>query len=145
MIRRGTPVWIIIQTIRIGRLPSGQAGAQIMTGKEKSKKIDDPQRDWVNTVLEVITLIAMAIVVFIGGMYLLVRVIGRFIPFWFSGLAGPLLVLGFDVLWCVGMRWWRPGGNQLKVLKKIVFVTVLALSTAVLTCWCIGYPFRQVW
>jgi len=116
-----------------------------MTGKEKSNKIDDPQRDWVNTVLEVITLTAMAIGVFIGGIYLLVGIIGRFIPFWFSGLAGLLLVLGFDVLWCVGMRWWRPRGNQLKVLKKIVSVTVLALSTAVLACWCIGYLFRQVW
>ncbi len=118
------------------------------TGQRKEGKTDDPQRDWVNTVLEVITLTAIAIVVFIGGMYLFPR-ISRFLPFWFAswfaGIAGAFLVLGFDVLWGIGMIKWRPKSNQLKVLKKIVSVTVFAFSVSVLVCWYIVYLFDHVW
>ena len=117
----------------------------MMTEQGNAKKIGKPRRDWVGTVLEVITLTPIAIVVFIGGIYLLVKVIGRFIPFWFSGLAGPLSVLGFDVLWCIVMRLWRPESNQLRVLKKILFVIVFSFSASILVCWYIGHIFRNVW
>jgi hypothetical protein len=116
-----------------------------MIEQENNKKINKQKKDWIEIVFEVIALTLIATVVFIGGIYLLVRVIGRFIPFWFSGLMGPLLILGFDTLWVIGIRKWRPKSNQLKVLKKIVSVTVLAFSASVLVLWCIGYIFRDVW
>jgi uncharacterized membrane protein len=111
----------------------------------KNKMIEEQGRDWVEVIFEIIALTIISIIVFIGGIYLVVRVIGRFIPFWFSGLAGPLLVLGFDALWIIGTRKWHPKSNQQKVLKKIIFVTVFALSASILLLWSVGYFLRDVW
>ncbi len=116
-----------------------------MTEKESKETIEGQGRDLVEIVFEIIVLTIIAVIVFIGGIYLVLRVIGRFIPFWFSGLAGPLVVLGFDALWIIGTRKWRPKSNQLKVLKKILSITVFALSASVLVLWSIGYLFRDVW
>lgn len=116
-----------------------------MTEQENNEKTGEQERDWVEIVFEVIALTLVAIVVFIGGIYLVMRVIGRFIPLWFSGFMGPLLILGLDLLWIIGIRMWRPRNNQLKVIKKIISVIVLSFSASVLTLWCIGYLFRDVW
>ncbi|MGB7582131.1 MAG: hypothetical protein WBL85_06765 [Sedimentisphaerales bacterium] len=117
----------------------------MVTEQENDKKPDNPQRNWVDTAMDIIFLTPIAIVAFIGGAYLLIRVIGRFVPFWFSGIAGPLTVLAFDVLWGVIMKQWHPISDQMKVLKKILFVIVYAFSTSVLVCWLIGRLFRHVW
>jgi hypothetical protein len=116
-----------------------------MTEQENNKETDNPQRNWVDIAVDIIALTPIAIVAFIGGAYLLIRVIGRFVPFWFSGIAGPLTVLAFDVLWAVIMKRWYPASDQMKLLKKILFVIVYAFSASVLACWLIGRLFRHVW
>ncbi|MBN2018601.1 MAG: hypothetical protein JW749_00055 [Sedimentisphaerales bacterium] len=119
-----------------------------MTEQDTEKKTNKPRRDWIGIVLDVIALTPIAIAVFIGGMYLFPR-IGRFMPFWFAnwfaGIAGPFLVLGFDILWIIGMKKWQPKSDQIRVLKKIISVTIYAFSASVLVSWYIIYLFDHVW
>jgi hypothetical protein len=97
-------------------------------------------------IFEVFFLTLLAVVIFVGGVYLFPRII-RFIPFlfanWFAGISGPFLVMGFDILWIIGMRKWRPMSEQLKILKIILSVSVFALSASLLFGWCFSYVFRQ--
>ena len=116
-----------------------------MTEQENNKKTDEPQRNWVDIVVEVIALAPIAIVAFIGGMYLFARILNRFMPFCFFGLIGPPLVLGFDILWVIAMKRWQPRTDQLRVLKKILSVTVYAVSVSALFNWYIFYLFEHVW
>jgi hypothetical protein len=120
-----------------------------MTEQENSKTIEKQGRDWVEIVFEIIALMIIAVIVFIGGMYLFPKMC-RFIPFWlgrllFATLAGPFVILGFVVLLGVSTKWWRPKNNQLRILKKILYVSLFALSTSLLVHWYIIYLFEHVW
>jgi hypothetical protein len=86
-----------------------------------------------------------AVAIYVAGIILLGRPINWYMPNWFFGPAGLILVLGFDTLWGMGIRLWRPIDERLKVLKKVLSVAVFALSASVLTSWLILTLFQNVW
>lgn len=120
-------------------------GVQIMVEQENNERINESKNNWFGTVLDAITIAPIALAVFIGGIWLLIKVIGRFMPYWFSGFAGPVTVLGFDILLFVIMRWWRPRSGQLKALKKLLFVILFSFSASILAVWFIGYITQDMW
>ena len=89
---------------------------------------------WFVTLCWIVFLAIEALAVYVAGIVLLGSWINMYMPNWFFGPAGLVLVLGFDALW---VRLWRPIDKRLKVLKKVLSVAVFALSASVLTCWLI--------
>jgi len=86
-----------------------------------------------------------AIIVYIAAIVLLGRPINRYMPNWFFGPLGLVLVSGFDVLWAVCIRLWRPTDERLNALKKFLSVGVFALSASVLTSWLILTLLQDIW
>jgi hypothetical protein len=86
-----------------------------------------------------------AVAIYVAGIVLLGRPINWYMPNWFFGPAGLVLVLGFDVLWGVCIRLWRPTNERLHGFKKVLSVAVFALSASVLTSWLILRLFQNIW
>jgi hypothetical protein len=86
-----------------------------------------------------------AIIIYVTGILLLGRPINRYMPNWFFGPWGFVLVLGFDMFWILCIKLWCPKNERLKILKKIMSVAVFALSASILTSWLILTLFQNVW
>ncbi len=84
---------------------------------------------------EVVFLAIVAIVVYGGGILLLGKPISRYMPVWFLNPLCFFSILALDTIWIVGMKFWRPKNITIKIIKKILYVLVLALSASVLTSW----------
>src|SRR4030042_4049764 len=106
-----------------------------MKEQENTQNTVKLQKDWVGIVIDVIALSPVAIGVFVGGILLFKRIM-RLLPFmfanWFISISVPFLILGFDIIWVIGMKKWQPMSDQLKVLKKILSVIVFAFSASML-------------
>jgi hypothetical protein len=124
----------------------------MMMEQENNKTIEAQGRDWVEIVFEVIALTIIAAIVFIGGVLSFKRIM-RLLPFlfanWFICISVPFLILGFDIIWVIGMKKWQPRSDQLKILKRILSVIVFAFSAsmliAVLGLLFLSYLFQHVW
>ena len=84
---------------------------------------------------DIIILITLAVLVFIGGFLSLGALfmntgMGLLLPDWFFTIWGGLAILGFDVLWViVTFKLWYHGNIKLKVFLT---ASVVALSASLL-------------
>lgn len=93
---------------------------------------------------EIVFLGIVAIVVYGGGILLLGKPINRYMP---VGFLNPLCffsILALDAIWIIGMKFWRPKNETIRIIKKILSVLVLALSASVLTHWSILNLFDRI-
>jgi hypothetical protein len=105
---------------------------------------DDDQKspaNWFDRACEIVFLTAMAIGVWVGGTLLLAKLLAKpianYMPLWFLDRPFFFCILAFDAVWIIGMKLWRPKNVTINTIKKMVFVSVLALSASVLTHWSI--------
>ena len=109
---------------------------------------DKEQKSPVNRfgiICEIVFLGIVAIAVYVGATLLLGEPINRHMPNWFFGPIGLFMILGFDIIWVIGMKIWKLKSVQVKIIKKILSVLVFALSASVLTCWLILNLLSDVW
>lgn len=71
--------------------------------------------------------------------------INRHMPNWFFGPIGLFIILGFDIIWIIGMKIWKLKSVRIKIIKKILCVLVFALSASVLTSWLILNLLSGIW
>jgi hypothetical protein len=102
------------------------------------------QTDHLEKALEIIVLSVMAIIIYIGGILFLGKPISRYMPVWFLSPLCFLFILALVVAWIIGMKFWRPKNLTVKIVKKILCISVIALFVSVLTHWFILNAFDKM-
>ncbi len=100
---------------------------------------EDEQKSPVNrfdVACEIVFLVIMAIAIYVGGVLFLGKPIAHQMPWFFSPI-GPFMILGFDIIWIIGMKLQKVKIVQIKIIKKILSVLVFSLSASLLTLWLI--------
>lgn len=99
---------------------------------------DDEQKNPVDRferACEIVFLGLLAIVVYGGGILYLGEPIFRYTPRWFLNPLCFFSMLVLAALLIIGMKFWRPKNETIRIIKKILSVLVLALYASVLTHW----------
>jgi len=97
------------------------------------------------TACEIVSLGILAIAVYVGAIWLLGEPINRHMPVWFSGSAGPLMILGVDIAWIFGIKLRKSKTKRMSRVKRFLSVLIFSLSASVLTSWLILNLLSDIW
>ena len=93
---------------------------------------------------ELVYLGTLMVAVYIGGVLLLGKLINRYMPIWFLNPLCFFSILALLAGWMVGMKFWKPKSLTIKIIKKNLYVFVLALLASILTHWLMIKAMREI-
>ena len=95
--------------------------------------MQEKKRKFPLSVPEIIFLIMVIPTIFYVAMRILIKPMNSpDMPYWFFGLIGPLMVIGFDILWVIAMKLLFKNNIRVKIYLTLLALT---LSASVLACW----------
>jgi len=101
-----------------------------MQDDEQKKPVDRFER-----ACEIVFLGLLAIVVYGGGILYLGKPIVHYMPVRFLNPLCFFFMLVLAAFWIIGMKFWCPKNETIRIIKKILSILLLALSASVLTLW----------
>jgi len=87
------------------------------------------KRDFPFSPLEAILLAILVLIIYVGSFRLLLRPINKSM---LSTQLACLMVIGFDVIWCIAMKLWPLKNIRIKIVLSLLVLTV---SASVLSCF----------
>jgi len=103
-----------------------------MTEQENDKKIDNPQRDWVDVVLE----LSVGVILYFTTAFLFMRYVMRQLPHWFGDIRGPLAIISPVIGWFIFMKYSKLLDLQ---RRRILTIFIVAVFGAILSVWLLLY------
>ena len=79
--------------------------------------------------LEAILLAILVLIIYVGSFKMLFRPINKSM---LSTQSACLMVIGFDVIWCIAMKMWPLKNIRIKIVLSIL---VFTLSASVVSCF----------
>lgn len=105
--------------------------------------MQEKKRKFPLSIPEIVFLIIFVPISFYVAMRIFIKPMNRpDMPYWFFGPIGPIIVIGFDVLWVIAMRIL-----SLKSIRVKIYLTLLVftLSASVLACWVLLKLLSGMW
>ncbi len=105
--------------------------------------MQEKKRKFPLSIPEVVFLIILIPVIFYVAMRIFIKPMNSpDMPDWFFGPLGPLIVIGFDVLWIIGMRILPLKNMRVKIYPTLF---VLTLSVSALASWALLKLLSDMW
>ncbi len=99
-----------------------------MTELENDKKADSPQRNWVDTVLE----LSVGVILYFTTAFLFMRYVMRQLPNWFGDIRGLVAIASPAIGWFIFMKY----SKLLDIQRRwILTILIVAIFGAILSVW----------